>query len=303
MAAEQVRFGVVTEVHIVPEGTPEGRWHNPFLFDQAEQLFRDALARCVALEVDAIAVLGDLTHFADAESFARVRRVLETVDLPVYVLPGNHDLDKSDAPLAAFRAAMDLPHVTIAPAMVALTPAIDLALTGLDTADGTRAYTAVRSEERSGNAARLTVVLTHFPSYAMQPMLCEAELKHAGDLVNRAAFLEEIEAIAGPVLIVNGHLHVHATIEDGRLLQLSVAALIEPPHDVTLLTVGVDDNGHPWVTRQASGLFEVPGVRLPVLSAREEQWSLVDGVWRSGAVGTSLSGFHETCPQAVRAHS
>jgi hypothetical protein len=33
MTSEQIRLGVITEIHIVPPGTPEGRWHNPFLFD------------------------------------------------------------------------------------------------------------------------------------------------------------------------------------------------------------------------------------------------------------------------------
>ena len=128
MTSEQIRLGIVTEIHIVPPGTPEGFWHNPFLFDQAEQLFARAVRRCQELEVDAIAILGDLTHFADEASFAGVRRVLETTALPVYVLPGNHDLDKSARPLAAFQQAMDLPNVTIAPANRALTPEIDLQL-------------------------------------------------------------------------------------------------------------------------------------------------------------------------------
>ena len=72
MANEQIRLGVITEIHIVPPGTPEGIWHNPFLFDQAEELFGQAVHRCVEAEVDAIAILGDLTHFADPGSFAGV---------------------------------------------------------------------------------------------------------------------------------------------------------------------------------------------------------------------------------------
>jgi hypothetical protein len=125
-------------------------------------------------------------------------------------------------------------------------------------------------------------VLTHFPAYAMAPMLADAGLKHAGDLTNREPLLEALAGLSGPVLIVNGHLHVHATIADGRMLQLSVAALIEPPHDVSIVTVGFDEAGNPWVRRQASGLFEVPGVSLPVLSDREERWQVVDGAWEVG---------------------
>jgi hypothetical protein len=282
MTDARIRLGVVTEIHIVPPGTPEGFWHNPFLFDQAEELFGRAVERCLEAEVDAIAILGDLTHFADPGSFAGVRRVLEPVELPVYVLPGNHDLDASVQPMAAFQQALDLPHVTIAPQTVALTPEIDLSLIGLEPGGGDWKYAGVRSRAVTGNDAKLQLVLTHFPAYAMAPMLADAGLKHAGDLVNRPAVQDAIAALPGPVLIVNGHLHVHATIADGRMLQLSVAALIEPPHDVSIVTVGFDEAGNPWVRRQASGLFETPGVSLPVLSDREERWQVVEGAWEVG---------------------
>jgi DNA repair exonuclease SbcCD nuclease subunit len=282
MTDARIRLGVVTEIHIVPPGTPEGFWHNPFLFDQAEELFGRAVERCLEAEVDAIAILGDLTHFADPGSFAGVRRVLEPVELPVYVLPGNHDLDASVQPMAAFQQALDLPHVTIAPQTVALTPEIDLSLIGLEPGGGDWKYAGVRSRAVTGNDAKLQLVLTHFPAYAMAPMLADAGLKHAGDLTNREPLLEALAGLSGPVLIVNGHLHVHATIADGRMLQLSVAALIEPPHDVSIVTVGFDEAGNPWVRRQASGLFEVPGVSLPVLSDREERWQVVEGAWEVG---------------------
>lgn len=289
MTSEQIRLGIVTEIHIVPPGTPEGFWHNPFLFDQAEQLFALAVRRCQEMEVDAIAILGDLTHFADDASFAGVRRVLETTALPVYVLPGNHDLDKSARPLAAFQQAMDLPNVTIAPANRALTPEIDLQLTALEPGVEGKGYAAVRCETATGNDPKLMVVLTHFPAFAMKETLADVDLKHAGDLTNRVALLEAIEATDGPVLIVNGHLHVHATIAEGRILQLSAAALIEPPHDVTLLTIGINDAGQPWVTRQATGLVETRDVNLPVLSDREERWQIEGGAWRQRAV-SSLPG-------------
>ena len=281
MTHAQVRLGVITEIHIVPPGTPEGFWHNPFLFDQAEELFGRAVQRCVDDNVDAIAILGDLTHFADPGSFAGVRRVLETTELPVYVLPGNHDLDTSEQPLRAFHEALDLPNVTVAPLTVALTPEIDLALVGLEPGGEQSRYAGVRSRTVTGNDARLHVVLTHFPGYAMRELLTEAGLKHASDLVNREPLLAAIGELSGPVLILNGHLHVHATISDGRFLQLSMAALIEPPHDATILTIGFDDAGNPQVSRRAAGLVETPGVTLPVLSEREEAWRIVDGAWQA----------------------
>lgn len=275
----RVRLGVITEIHIVPPGTQQLAWHNPFLSDRAEELFRAAVDRCVDQQVDAIAILGDSTHFADAESFDVARRVLEAVDLPVYVLPGNHDLDASARPLAMFHRALDLSHVTLAPINRALTPEIDLMLIGLEPGDTERRYAAIRSHAITGNDAKLTLVLSHFPPFAMKEMLAAADLKHAGDVVNRDALLEDLASISGPMAIVNGHLHVHAAIADGRRLQLSVAALTEPPHDVTVLDIGFDAEGAPWIERRAESLVETPDVSLPVLSARHERWQFEHGCW------------------------
>lgn len=279
MTNQPFRLGIVTEIHIVPPGTRPLSWHNPFLSNQAEQLFRKALNRCVEEQVDAIAILGDLTHFADARSFAVIRRIVEKIDIPIFVLPGNHDLDESERPLAAFHGALELPHVHLAPENLALTPEIDLVLVGLQPGDGPWRYAAIRSHAATGNDAHLTLVLTHFPLCAMETMLADQELKHAGDLDNRQEMLDDIGQIDGPVLIVNGHLHVHATIADGRRLQLSVAALTEPPHDVSVLTIGFDDVGAPRITRDATALIETPDAELPVLSDRTEHWQFVDNIW------------------------
>ncbi len=297
MTSEQIRLGVITEIHIVPPGTPEGFWHNPFLFDQAEQLFLRAVQRCQELEVDAIAILGDLTHFADAGSFAAIRGVLATTELPVYVLPGNHDVGGEVQPLAAFQQALDLPNVTTAPATLALTPWIDLMLVGLEPSGEGRRYAAVRSRAVTGNDPVLTVVLTHFPPYAMQELLASADLKHAGDLTNREPLLEAIGAVSGPLLIVNGHLHVHATIEDGRFLQLSVAALIEPPHDVTLLTIGIDEDGVPGERLDELhriGVTEPPVVVLGGLGGIDTAFEALDHL---GDVGAHL---HDVAEQIVK---
>lgn len=284
MVTDPFRLGIVSELHIVPPGTTPQRWHNQFLSDQAELLARKAFSRFLEHRVDAIAILGDLTHFADPGSFAVVRRVLEMVELPIYVLPGNHDLDTSERPLRVFQRALDLPHVTVAPANLALTPEIDLMLVGLQPGAGEKRFASIRSHAPTGNQPKLTVALTHFPAFAMAEMLAGAGLKHAGDLADREALFASLAETPEPLLIVNGHLHVHASIADGPRLQLSAAALIEPPHDATILTIGFADTGEPWIERQAFGLVQTPGVSLPVLSERTERWHVEDGAWQPGSV-------------------
>jgi 3',5'-cyclic-AMP phosphodiesterase len=57
----------------------------------------EALAAAVAAVLridpapDAVLVTGDLTHLADARSYERARELLAPLEMPVHVLPGNHD--------------------------------------------------------------------------------------------------------------------------------------------------------------------------------------------------------------------
>ena len=94
----------ISDTHIVPKGAlVSGR------MDTA-----DALARLVARissireqigPIDALLVSGDLSDDGSAESYARFRSLIAPVDLPTYVIPGNHDA--RDPMRAAF--AEDLP--------------------------------------------------------------------------------------------------------------------------------------------------------------------------------------------------
>ena len=80
----------ISDTHIVPEGAlVSGR------LDTA-----DALARLVVRingirdqigPVDALLVSGDLSDDGSAESYARFKTLIAPLDLPTYVIPGNHD--------------------------------------------------------------------------------------------------------------------------------------------------------------------------------------------------------------------
>lgn len=61
-----------------------------------------ATIRSLPDPVDGVVVTGDLTDDGSEESYRRVRRLLEPLEAPVHVLPGNHD-DRAN-----LRAAFDL---------------------------------------------------------------------------------------------------------------------------------------------------------------------------------------------------
>ncbi|HEV2859278.1 MAG TPA: phosphodiesterase [Solirubrobacterales bacterium] len=72
--------------------------------DPAAQLERVVEAiRALPNPVDAVLVTGDLADDGSEENYRRARGLLERLDAPLYVLPGNHDDRRS------LRAAFDLP--------------------------------------------------------------------------------------------------------------------------------------------------------------------------------------------------
>ncbi|GGF49012.1 3',5'-cyclic adenosine monophosphate phosphodiesterase CpdA [Azorhizobium oxalatiphilum] len=50
-----------------------------------------AWLRALPQRPDAVVVTGDLTDFDQLEEYARFRSIMEPLDLPVHVIPGNHD--------------------------------------------------------------------------------------------------------------------------------------------------------------------------------------------------------------------
>ncbi|HET7418376.1 MAG TPA: phosphodiesterase [Solirubrobacterales bacterium] len=94
---QPVLLAQLSDLHICDE------WEG---VDPAAQVGRvvDAI-RGLPNKVDAVLVTGDLTDDASEESCRRARELLERLDAPLYVLPGNHD-DRG-----RLREAFELPGV------------------------------------------------------------------------------------------------------------------------------------------------------------------------------------------------
>ncbi|MCB1754522.1 MAG: phosphodiesterase [Gammaproteobacteria bacterium] len=77
----------LTDPHIKAEGRLAYR-----RVDTAENL-RRCVAHILALtkRPDLVLMTGDLTDFGRAEEYALLRKLLAPLDMPVYVIPGNHD--------------------------------------------------------------------------------------------------------------------------------------------------------------------------------------------------------------------
>ncbi|MDF1808769.1 MAG: metallophosphoesterase [Phycisphaerales bacterium] len=75
----------ITDLHVIPEIGGE-------IYDVDSYL---SLVRVVESglthDPDLVIVTGDMVEHGDTESYKRVRQLLNSIDLPVFVLPGNHD--------------------------------------------------------------------------------------------------------------------------------------------------------------------------------------------------------------------
>jgi len=75
----------ITDLHIIPKigGDIYG-------VDSFASLQR-VLAHGIAMDPDLIIVTGDLVEHGDSASYLRLRQLLRSTSLPIFVLPGNHD--------------------------------------------------------------------------------------------------------------------------------------------------------------------------------------------------------------------
>lgn len=229
-----MRLGVITDVHIAPAGADPISWHSPLMLETAGERYTAALARLSREDVDAIAVLGDLTHLGDAASADELVARTADLDVPVLWVLGNHDVVPSVAaiPEALERAgggparlAGPEPHVVGGVAVYGV---------GVAPAPGVERYQAEVAPRPDGPA----IVLTHFPVLSREEEFGALGLKYAGDLIDRDLVAANLREHA--VLVLAGHLHARGVRTEGGILQLSFGALVEEPFDTAVVDVERD---------------------------------------------------------------
>lgn len=191
----------LSDTHIVPKGAlVSGR------LDTA-----DALARLVARissirdqigPIDALLVSGDLSDDGSSESYARFKTLIAPLDLPTYVITGNHDAREEMR--SAF--ANDLP---VSGPLNWTYKIGGIHLIGLDTlvegqGSGTlSAESLTFLQSALSNAGDAPVLLAlHHPPFA-----CGIGFMDDIGLTNRQAVRDVLTTHAGPLRIVCGHIH------------------------------------------------------------------------------------------------
>jgi Icc-related predicted phosphoesterase len=280
---EALKLGIVADPHLAPVGAGPVRYHNEYRMADAASHLRLALARCSQEGVDAVALLGDLSHFGDEGSLAEGIEIAGESGLPVLAVSGNHDVLEHVGAIAEAVARSDTSGcVKLAAPGGELIGGVLVA--GFSVQSGSSGTVRSREARRVGSWGEVSaVVLTHYPVISLARRVAAEGLKYPGDLEDFADVAGSLLARDAPTVVVHGHAHVRDVLVSGNVLQISCAALVEPPFEVTLLDVEQTD-GVVAVRARAIAIGSSPsGIRIPVLSPAEGEWRFEkreDG-WRS----------------------
>ena len=281
VAGRGLRLAVLSDTHLSPVGTPDGKWNNVTRRSASADLLQAALAEIVAAGHDRVVLLGDVSDDGSVGAIGTALQAIAAASLQAWVVPGNHDVAQSSEALddAAGTAAGCTP---LHRGPQRLSSGVALAGAGLRSSDGGLTCHATHLPDTAPLAAPLLVWAGHYPLLSQQARLRVAGLRYPGDLTNLAETRGAAERFDGPILALHGHLHTAVTRHAGRILQIGVPAVVEWPHawtDVTLDLTG-DSQAVRAEIRPIVGEWSRCD-HDTVLSGRTQAWTFNEARWRA----------------------
>jgi calcineurin-like phosphoesterase family protein len=283
-----LRLGVIADPHLALERTEDTGWHNPFRLADAHERLDVALAHPLLDDVDVIVMLGDLAHFGDRTSIRYVVDAAANDQRPAILLSGNHDVLTAGVRLEDEVRARGATHV-VSP--LASTPDAPAVKTFVAAGAGLAVHEVMRMTDRgpqpfdvSGSrlaeidpAANIDVWLTHFPLVSFEDRCREARLLYSAHLDQLAPPPPVLPAATGPIVVLSGHLHLRAIAAEANVLQLAFAALVEPPYEVAVVDLDVEQAS---VSYRCASVVPPDAERIPVLDPAAGRWAFDSGTSR-----------------------
>jgi predicted phosphodiesterase len=266
-----MRLGVVGDIHwdVDPQAPPQS-WHNRYEPESLARRLAAALAFFAESEVELVVLLGDLSDRGDEASLEVALASAAAAGAPVAAVAGNHDGEAGAVERAASRAGVKLLHRSA----ITLdgTRLVGVGCTVAET--GRPRYRAVAPSVAPSD--RVLVITSHHPLLSEAARLADAGLPYPGDLVDREAVAAQAASAAEACIVLCGHIHARCAQARGRLLQLSLGALIEPPFDCAVVEVAT--HARPSVARRSLRLGPEAAFE-PVFAPDEERWAWTGTAW------------------------
>lgn len=270
-----MRMALITDLHLGLTTTAE--YHNRLLGDQAEEITSAAVAALNRSGVDLVVILGDISNASRESELATTRGLFSRLQMPWYVLPGNHDdaAVRSGAFDKIFGWHVAREYIRWGSAGLLFLRDINPDASPVSTSFviGDRQSSALIASAVADDPT-LILVFAHAPLVSAKSRADTHGGHYAGHFADGAAFVEQLAARCAPrrPFIFCGHLHFNHVLATPRWVQCTTGALIEYPMELrrVMLTAG-------HVTSET-----LPAVK-PDLSSR----SLLsaDSAWTAGQMG------------------
>lgn len=216
---QHTRFAVIADPHVATRSTGTSK-----LFEQTLDHFRTAITDIQTRDVDAVLSPGDLTKDGEPWNYTAVDEVLETLSVPFYAVPGNHDVAKSGD--AHESLSVDEFSVRYGPGSMPYQISVgSVDIVGINTAGTQQRLTETHdgrttSETLTWLSETLTesqpsIVLAHhtFPPISEQIKSyqdIDSEM-HLPPVMQNPGPLADVLSAKGADLVFSGHYHLPAT--------------------------------------------------------------------------------------------
>ena len=256
-----VHFAHISDIHLSKDGNERF-----MMSDEAAAELRPILARLNAMpDLDFIFIGGDCLHHGHEEELARFRALLEGVEKPLLVIPGNHDGNLSDDPQVFTQrrfAAVFNPQFADRPATgqagyFSVAVGEGAQFIGLDTSLPGQVGGAVDAaqldwlrEELSRHSDRLVIIGCHHPLHPLCPQDRQGKWRDWFVCANGEAVQSVLDAHPSARLVLCGHHHANHVFRRGNQLHMAAPPLATYPcaYRLVRLTGGGDDLRIGWQT-------------------------------------------------------
>lgn len=266
----QLRLLAIADAHVAASGSRQG-WHNEFVLDGSDRRLSEVLASGEAKRADAALVLGDVLN--SPQETILPAALAEPNGLPLKFVSGNED------PPALVAAVH--PDARVGVEGQLLDSWLRLAGIDAESPDGGASGRATEAPATAGWEQDTVALLSHFPLLPRSADFKAAGLLYAGDLLDRSSWAEALLARSAPTIVLSGHLHARDSASAGRVLQFGFGALIEPPHEFSVVEFE-PGNGYPRVRRRTLDLGGPAPACDPSLAPRFEEWAFDGDCWQRG---------------------